>query len=101
MIPKEIKYNLHYEITEARATTNCNRGAVFTRSVENTGDVGLKTVLLTRSLALDSDAATNYKHWSVYTEVLNLISETSGDDLYKLLAFYQILYHITLCDVFM
>ena len=25
----------------------------------------------------------------------------SGDDLYKLLAFYQILYHITLCDVFM
>ena len=25
----------------------------------------------------------------------------SGDDSYKLLAFYQILYHITLCDVFM
>ena len=25
----------------------------------------------------------------------------SGDDLYKLLAFYQILYHITLCDVYM
>ena len=27
--------------------------------------------------------------------------QASGDDLYKLLAFYQILYHITLCDVYM
>ena len=25
----------------------------------------------------------------------------SGDDLYKLLAFYPILYHITLCNVYM
>ena len=29
------------------------------------------------------------------------MSKGSGDDLYKLLAFYQILYHITVCDVYM
>ena len=34
-----------------------------------------------------------------YAAIKAQIIIISGDDLYKLLAFYQILYHITLCDV--
>ena len=36
-----------------------------------------------------------------YQFIIGKASALSGDDLYKILAFYQILYHITLCDVYM
>ena len=42
-----------------------------------------------------------YHYYLPFTYCKYAFISISGDDLYKLLAFYQILYHITLCDVYM
>ena len=45
---------------------------------------------------------TNIHHYYLpFTYCKYAFISISEDDLYKLLAFYQILYHITLCDVYM
>ena len=63
----------------------------------NQGEVTLKLMIQSGQVSISSENTS----MSILSASFRNVLSKLNDDLYKLLAFYQILYHITLCDVYM